>query len=154
MITVNPEKDGQFNLQIRIPGWARNEAIPGDLYTFTGNDEEKYIIRVNGEDYNATVTDGYAAVSRKWKKGDKVELLLPMPVRTVAADSRVKDDNDKYAIQRGPLVFCAEWPDNPEGRVLDLVLDEQPDLKSEFIPGSVERYRGNQNKGPPGVPEP
>jgi len=135
MITVNPEKDSQFNLQIRIPGWARNEAIPGDLYTFTGNDEEKYIIRVNGEDYNATVTDGYAAVSRKWKKGDKVELLLPMPVRTVAADSRVKDDNNKYAIQRGPLVFCAEWPDNPEGRVLDLVLDEQPDLKSEFIPG-------------------
>ena len=132
MITVNPEKDGQFNLQLRIPGWARNEAIPGDLYTFAGNDEEKYIIRVNGKDYNATVTDGYAAVSRKWKKGDKVELLLPMPVRTVTADSRVKDDNNKYAVQRGPLIFCAEWPDNPEGRVLDLVLDEQPDLKSEF----------------------
>ncbi len=134
MITVNPEKEGKFNLRLRIPGWARNEAIPGDLYTFTGSDEEKYVIRVNGEDYNATVTDGYASVSRKWKKGDKIELLLPMPVRTVTADSRVKDDNDKYAIQRGPLIFCAEWPDNPEGHVLNLVIDEQPELKAEFIP--------------------
>jgi DUF1680 family protein len=134
-ITVNPEKEGRFNLRLRIPGWARNEAMPGGLYTFTGTDEEKFVIRVNGEDYNTTVTDGYASVSRKWKKGDKVELLLPMPVRTVTADSRVKEDNDKYAVQRGPLIFCAEWPDNPEGRVLDLVLDAQPELKSEFIPG-------------------
>jgi DUF1680 family protein len=134
-ITVNPEKEGRFNLRLRIPGWARNEAMPGGLYTFTGTDEEKFVIRVNGEDYNTTVTDGYASVSRKWKKGDKVELLLPMPVRTVTADSRVKEDNDKYAVQRGPLIFCAEWPDNPEGRVLDLVLDEQPELKSEFMPG-------------------
>ncbi len=133
-ITVNPEKEGSFSLRLRIPGWARNEAMPGGLYTFTGNDEEKYIIRVNGEDYNTTVTDGYASVSRKWKKGDKVELLLPMPVRTVTADSRVKDDNDKYAVQRGPLMFCAEWPDNPEGHVLNLVMDEQPELKAEFIP--------------------
>jgi len=135
IITVNPEKEGKFNLRLRIPGWARNEAIPGDLYTFTGSDEEKYVIRVNGEDYNATVADGYASVLRKWKKGDKIELLLPMPVRTVTADSRVKDDNDKYAVQRGPLVFCAEWPDNPEGHVLNLVIDEKPEFSAEFIPG-------------------
>ncbi|HWR74525.1 MAG TPA: hypothetical protein VN276_02750, partial [Bacteroidales bacterium] len=135
MITVNPEKEGKFSLRLRIPGWARNEAIPGGLYTFAGNDEAKYIIRVNGKDYSATVTDGYASVLRKWKKGDKVELLLPMPVRTVTADNRVKDDNEKYAVQRGPLMFCAEWPDNPEGRVLNLVLDEQPELKAEFVPG-------------------
>jgi len=135
MITVNPEKEGKFNLQLRIPGWARNEAIPGALYTFTGNNEEKYVIRVNGEDYNATVTDGYATVLRKWKKGDKIELLLPMPVRTVTADSRVKDDNDKYAVQRGPLMFCAEWPDNPDGHVLNLVVDEKPEFSAEFIPG-------------------
>lgn len=134
IITVNPEKEGKFNLRLRIPGWARNEAIPGDLYTFTGSDEEKYVIRVNGEDYNATVADGYASVLRKWKKGDKIELLLPMPVRTVTADSRVKDDNDRYAVQRGPLVFCAEWPDNPEGHVLNLFLDEQPEMKAEFMP--------------------
>jgi uncharacterized protein len=134
-ITVNPEKAGKFSLRLRIPGWARNEAIPGALYAFTGNDEEKYVIRVNGEDYNTTVTDGYASVSRKWKKGDKVELLLPMPVRTVTADSRVKDDNDRYAIQRGPLMFCAEWPDNRDGHVLNLVIDEKPEFKTEFMPG-------------------
>ncbi len=135
MITVNPEKEGKFNLRLRIPGWARNEAIPGGLYTFAGNDEAKYIIRVNGEDYDASVTDGYASVLRKWKRGDKVELLLPMPVRTVTADSRVKDDNDKYAVQRGPLMFCAEWPDNPDGHVLNLVIDEKPEFSAEFIPG-------------------
>jgi hypothetical protein len=134
MITVNPEKEGKFNLRLRIPGWARNEAIPGDLYKFDRKDEEKYVIRLNGEEYNAPVTDGYASVLRKWKKGDKIQLLLPMPVRTVTADSRVKDDNDKYALQRGPLMFCAEWPDNPEGHVLNLVLDEQPELKAEYMP--------------------
>jgi hypothetical protein len=134
MITVNPEKESKFNLRLRIPGWARNEAIPGDLYKFDRKDEEKYVIRLNGEEYNAPVTDGYASVLRKWKNGDKIELLLPMPVRTVTADSRVKDDNDKYALQRGPLMFCAEWPDNPEGHVLNLVLDEKPELKAEYMP--------------------
>jgi len=132
VITVNPDKDGRFNLHLRIPGWARNEAIPGNLYTFAGGDGGKNIIRVNGKDYRTDLTNGYASVSRRWKKGDKVELILPMPVRTVIADSRVKDDNDKYAVQRGPLMFCAEWADNPEGHVLNLVIDQNPEFATEF----------------------
>src|SRR5512133_547721 len=59
-ITVNPEKSGKFALHVRIPGWARNEAIPGGLYSFADRNEEKYSLKVNGEEYAAAVTDGYA----------------------------------------------------------------------------------------------
>jgi DUF1680 family protein len=134
MITVNPEKEGKFILRLRIPGWARNEAIPGELYAYADKNEVQYSLRINGKDYKAEVTDGYATVSRRWKAGDKVELSLPMPVRTVAASDKVKEDMGKYAIQRGPLIFCAEWPDNPEGRVL-LAIDKKPEFSAEFIPG-------------------
>lgn len=131
-ITINPEKSGKFALHVRIPGWARNEAIPGGLYAFADQNEEKYSLKVNGEDFAAEVTDGYAVISRNWKSGDIVELSLPMPVRPVVADEKVKEDVDKYAVQRGPLMFCAEWPDNPASQVLNLVIDEKPEFKSEF----------------------
>jgi DUF1680 family protein len=134
-ISLNPAKATEFTLRLRIPGWARNEALPGALYSFSDTDQEAYILRLNGEDYKAEVTDGYAEVKKKWVKGDIVELYLPMPVRTVVADARVKADSGRYAVQRGPLMFCAEWPDNPEGEVMDLVIDKKPAFTTEYIPG-------------------
>jgi DUF1680 family protein len=131
-ITVDPVKEGKFALRVRIPGWARNEAIPGGLYSFTGQTEEKHVIVVNGEPVEAEIVDGYAVITRKWQAGDKVELEIPMPVRTVVADEKVKDDEGKYAVQRGPLMFCAEWPDNAEGHILGLVIDENPEFSTEF----------------------
>ncbi len=134
-MTVSPEKEGRFALHIRIPGWARNEAVPGELYLFTDTVAEEYSLLVNGEVPEGSVTDGFFTVSRKWKRGDRVELYLPMPVRTVVADERVKEDSGKYAVQRGPLMFCAEWPDNPEGKVLDILIDARPAFTTEFNPG-------------------
>jgi uncharacterized protein len=131
-MTVNPEKGGHFALHIRIPGWARNEAIPGDLYKFSQTANEKYVIKVNGKEVNADLKNGYAVIKRTWKSGDNVELSLPMPVRTIVADPRVKDDNDKYAVQKGPLLFCAEWPDNTKGNILNMVIDEKPEFTSDF----------------------
>ena len=66
------------------------------------------------------MTDGYAVIRRKWKTGDKIELDFPMPVRKVIADERIADDRDKMAIQRGPVIYCAEWPDNNSGNILNL----------------------------------
>ncbi|MHC1733222.1 MAG: glycoside hydrolase family 127 protein [Bacteroidales bacterium] len=140
-LALEPEKAGKFTVHIRIPGWARNEAIPGGLYNFAGQTDEKHVIAVNGEPIEAEIVDGYAVLTRKWQTGDRVELDIPMPVRTVIADEKVKDDEGKYAVQRGPLMFCAEWPDNAAGHILGLVIDENPEFSTEY---RAEMLNGTQ----------
>lgn len=131
-LSVDPESPGTFTVLLRIPGWARNEAIPGGLYKFGDDNEEKYSISVNGEAVNPELLDGYAVIKRKWKKGDRISLEFPMPVRTVVADERIKDYAGKVAIQSGPVMYCAEWPDNADGRVLNLVVDRESGFTSGF----------------------
>jgi hypothetical protein len=101
-----------FRMLLRIPGWARGEAMPGGLYGFADRSAEKVVIKVNGQIVDAPMHEGYAVVERTWKKGDSVELVLPMIVRRVEACDSVKEDLGKVALQRGPLLYCAEWTDN------------------------------------------
>jgi DUF1680 family protein len=138
---LNPETEGKFDLKIRIPGWAVNEAIPGGLYKFIEKNNELIKLSVNGTLTDLNLKDGYAVISRNWKKGDKVEVDFPMPVRTVVADERVKEDNDKIAVQRGPVIYCAEWPDNNTGNILNLIINKESGFSSEFVPemlGGIE----------------
>jgi hypothetical protein len=137
-LTINPSSTDKFNLKIRIPGWARNEAIPGGLYKFTDVNSEPVAISVNGINTEVTHVDGYAVISRKWTAGDKVEFNFPMPVRKIVADVKVKDDREKIAFQRGPVIYCAEWPDNNTGNVLDLVLKKDASFSSEFDPSLLD----------------
>jgi len=76
---------------------------------------------------------GYARIKRAWTKGDTIELYLPMPIRRVKAHDAVADDAGKIALQRGPIVFCAEGEDNG-GKVLDFVLSDHARLEAEFRP--------------------
>ncbi|TFG42935.1 MAG: glycoside hydrolase family 127 protein, partial [Bacteroidia bacterium] len=133
-ITVDPESSGKFSLKLRIPGWARNEALPGGLYKFLDQNNTNCTISVNGETLTTEIVDGYAVINRKWNKGDKILLDLPMPIRTVIADERIKDDLDKIAVQRGPVIYCAEWPDNNDGKVLNLVFEKGSAFSTEFAP--------------------
>jgi DUF1680 family protein len=134
-ISVNPESSLKFDLKVRIPGWAHNEAIPGDLYKFTEQDTSVVKISVNGEKIAISrLVDGYAVISRKWKEGDKVEVFIPMPVRKVIADDKIKEDRQKIAFQRGPVIYCAEWPDNNSGNVLDIVVKKDAAYTTEFNP--------------------
>ncbi|MGA2407387.1 MAG: glycoside hydrolase family 127 protein [Bacteroidales bacterium] len=137
-ILVNPETNAKFILKMRIPGWAQNEALPGGLYKFTDQDNEPVTIKVNGKDSELKLVDGYAVISRKWKSGDKVEIEFPMPVRKVVADERIKEDKDKMAFQRGPVIYCAEWPDNNTGNVMDLVIKKDAAFTTEFEPSFLE----------------
>ena len=137
-IMVNPEKSGKFILKIRIPGWAQNEAMPGGLYKFTDNNTELVKLMINGEKSEIRIIDGYVVVSRKWEQGDKVEIDFPMPVRKVVADERVIEDRDKIAFQRGPVIFCAEWPDNNSGTVRDLVIKKDAAFTTEFEPSLLD----------------
>lgn len=133
-ISVDPEAGSKFAVKVRIPGWSRNEALPGSLYRFADQKNEDYTLSVNGKALTPEIENGYAVIERKWNKGDKITFDLPMPVRTVGADGRIKDDAGKIAIQRGPLIYCAEWPDNSEGKVLNLVINNESVFSTEFVP--------------------
>jgi DUF1680 family protein len=129
-MTISPAREGRFTLHIRIPGWATNEAIPGGLYHFADSAAESYSLLINGDVPVTATRNGYATVTRRWKKGDRVELYLPMPVRSLVADDRVSEDKGRYAVQKGPLIFCLEWPDNDN--IFNLFLDQKPVYTSGF----------------------
>jgi hypothetical protein len=130
-ITVEPEKAGEFSINVRIPGWAQNRPVPGDLYKYIDRSAEKTVLKVNGSPAALNMDKGFARIRRNWKKGDTIDLVLPMPVRRAVAQAMVKDDTGKVALERGPLVYCAEWLDNG-GEVLNLVLADDAQLKPEF----------------------
>ncbi len=99
---------------------------------------EQVKLMINGKDSELKLADGYAVISRRWKSGDKVEIDFPMPVRKVIADERVTEDKDKIAFQRGPVIFCAEWPEITNGDVLDLVIKKDASVTSEFEPSLLD----------------
>jgi DUF1680 family protein len=130
-ITVEPEKQQQFALFVRIPGWARNEPVPSDLYTFLRRSKQEPILKVNGKTAKIDLRNGFAAIDRTWKQGDTVDLRLPMPVRRIIAHQNIVDDRGKVALQVGPVVFCLEAADN-DGKVLNLVIADDAVLRTRF----------------------
>ena len=129
-IVVHPETSAEFSLNVRIPGWAVERPVPGDLYQYMEHFDATATISVNGETVNPEVVQGYARLRREWSDGDTVEVNFPMPVRRVVANAAVKDDAGKVALERGPIVYCAEWPDNG-GRVTHLVVPDDSSLAAE-----------------------
>lgn len=109
---VSPAKPSTFNLNLRIPGWARNEVTPGDLYSYRSNSTDNIVLKVNGENEPLVMKNGYAVISRKWKKGDVVSIEFPMEIKQVIANEMVEEDRNKIAFEYGPLVYCAEETDN------------------------------------------
>jgi len=131
--TIDPASAMDLNLRIRIPGWVENQAIPSDLYTYEQPSAQKIQIKVNGTLVDYKVIKGYAVISKKWKKNDKVELTLPMDVQRVVANSAVPDDNGKIALQRGPLMYCAEWKDN-DGKASNIIVPKGTVFSAEYKP--------------------
>jgi DUF1680 family protein len=93
---------------------------------------------INGKVLDIILADGYAVVSRTWKTGDKVDVEFPMPVRKVVADDRIIEDREKIAFQRGPVIYCAEWPDNNTGNVMNLVIKKDASYTTEFDPSLLD----------------
>jgi DUF1680 family protein len=129
--TVSPKSADAFNLLIRIPGWAQNQVVPSDLYSFASASDIKTEIKINGQAVDYKIEKGYAVLQRKWKKADVVEVSLPMEVRKVVANEQVKDDIGKTALQMGPLMYCAEWTDN-DGRASNFILPASAVFSTEF----------------------
>jgi DUF1680 family protein len=167
-LTVTPATATSFAIKLRVPGWARNEPVPGDLYRFVDAPADaadaadaataatsratspaiasasasasasapataaKATVAVNGQPVAMTLDKGYVTLDRTWQPGDIVTLHLPMPVRRIVANDQVEADRGRVALQRGPIVYTAEWVDNPNGRVRNLVLPDASPLTSEF----------------------
>lgn len=112
-VEIEVESAGRgFELALRIPGWAQGEVVPSDLYTYTDPSSEAVEIYINDQKQEFTIEKGYAVLSRKWQQGDKVRLELPMPVRQVRTHEAVEGNRGLLAVERGPIVYCAEGVDN------------------------------------------
>ncbi|HUR11664.1 MAG TPA: glycoside hydrolase family 127 protein [Flavitalea sp.] len=120
-----------FRLFCRIPGWARNEAVAGDLYTFSDTSVRPIRILINGKEIPYKIEKGYAIIERIWKSNDSITLSFPMEVRQVRANKSVKDDLGKVALQCGPIIYCAEWVDN-SGKTNNLFLPGRPTFIKEY----------------------
>src|SRR5574344_1954433 len=133
-LRIDRNKAGRFALKIRIPGWLK-QVVPSDLYNYTDGKHLSYTVAINGSDYTSLQpsADGYLTISRKWKKGDRLQLHFDMEPRTLRANDKVEADRGMVAVERGPLVYCAEHPDNPFD-IMSILLNQQP----HFLLGKEE----------------
>ena len=119
----------EMALKVRIPGWVRGDVVPSDLYSYVDGKHPGYTVTVNGVPVESALEQGYFTISRKWKKGDKVVVHFDLEPRVVKAHAEVKADVGRIAIERGPVVYCAEWPDNPGFSVRGTIVNQKPTFR-------------------------
>lgn len=144
-ISLTSEKKSAFIMKIRIPGWAQNRPVPGDLYTYLDSESSSPDILVNNERIAFEISQGYAVLERVWDPGDVIDLSFPMTVRRTEANSQVLDCQGKVALERGPIVFCFEGNDNTDG-LSGWILPDSTSFKSDFqenILGGIVTLTGN-----------
>ena len=135
-IKIAKTKAKQFRMMVRIPGWVRGDVVPSDLYSYADGKQLGYKVSVNGEEVSGSLENGYLAIDRKWKKGDEVRIHFDMAPRMVKANHKVAADRGRVAIERGPLVYCAEWPDN-KFNIFHFVLNKKPQFRLTDQPALI-----------------
>lgn len=146
-IVVSPEKTTAFALQVRVPGWSKKELVPGDLYFAADKREKPLAITLNGKSVKYEMVKGYAVIDRSWKKGDVIAFELPMEIQKVYAKETVKDDKNRFALQRGPLIYCLEGPDNKDSAVQNIVVDKTAAIQAVNKPGLLNGVTVLEMKG-------
>jgi DUF1680 family protein len=129
-ITVATESDVKAAVKLRIPGWARNQVLPGNLYSYATANDRQPTVAVNGARIaSAPDQTGYVSLDRQWKHGDVIEIELPIDTRWVVADDRIRESRGRMAVERGPIVYCAEAPRSEGGQALGLLFDRERELR-------------------------
>lgn len=132
VLTVESEDKIEANVKLRVPGWARNEVMDGDLYEYIDQEMPSVGITLNGEPIKLATENGYYSLGlREWRRGDQIELSFDMPVRKVKSHDQVAANKGKFALERGPLVYCVEQVDNPMG-VLSLAVSSNEDFQYQY----------------------
>jgi DUF1680 family protein len=146
-INIDPNSKSKFALRLRIPGWVQGEVAPGELYKFSDPAKSPFSIKLNGKPVVWAMEKGYAVIDRDWKKGDQIELTLPMEVKRVVARPELMQDADRVALERGPLVYCVEGADN-NGKAWDLILPDNAAFTTSFQKDLLEGVTVIQFKAP------
>lgn len=125
-ITIDAVSDPHFAVHLRIPQWA-------DGATLAVNDEACGV---------QTEAGSYARVERAWAPGDTIELVLPMRARLVQGHPRIEATRNQVAVARGPVVYCLESPDLPDGAaVAEVIVPSDaalaPRFRAELLGGVV-----------------
>lgn len=132
---ISPSKPAVYSIMLKIPGWATNKPAPGNLYTFVNANSADIEILVNDEKViNPDTSNGYFVLKRKWKKGDNINLFIPMDVNRIKSNEKVTVSTGKYAFQRGPLVYCFEDIDN-SGTINNTLVPDSSHITSTFNEG-------------------
>ena len=113
-ILIKPEKGTEFTVKIRIPSWIGNHVVPGNLYSYRELIEMVIGIKINGKDEDVKFDKGYLEINKIWEDENAIEIDLPMMIRCIAANEKVKEDKNKITVEYGPFVYCAEEIDNPD----------------------------------------
>ncbi len=132
VINIDPEKKGNMRVKLRIPSWTRRQPVAGGLYAFTDDADNEILVTVNGKKVDAVIENGYLTIDRKWKKGDQIEMELPMYPRMIEARPEVIDDRGRRALQYGPVVYCFEQPDNDTEFLFNAYLPEDSQISYKF----------------------
>jgi DUF1680 family protein len=132
-IGLDPARPVELAVHVRIPGWAQGRPVPSDLYRYADAADAPFTLAVNGQPVKAEIVKGFAVLRRTWKAGDAIELDLPMDVRRVLSHEKVAANAGRVALERGPVVYCAEAVDNG-GRVFNLVLPDDARLEARHRP--------------------
>jgi DUF1680 family protein len=150
-ITVNPKKNAEFTIKLRVPGWARNQVLPGDLYSYATKSASKNSVTVNGESFENIGDDGFIAITRNWKKNDKIELDFPMDVKEVLTNEIVMENKGKIALEYGPIVYAVEEIDNKNGYDKIVIFDTDVfEVKKEAnLLGGVNTIQNEKLKAVP-----
>ncbi|HBL73193.1 MAG TPA: hypothetical protein DD409_10150, partial [Bacteroidales bacterium] len=142
-ITVNPIQAKRFTVYVRVPD--RKTSV---LYTSEPALNNLKSLSVNGQAVPMKVDNGYIAITRDWKKGDKINLEIPMVIQQVTADDRLVDNRGRVAFRYGPMIYNVEKADNKD---LNLAIGKNP-FTLEWRPdlfGGIMTIKGTWADGSP-----
>jgi len=131
-ITISLTQMKEFTIAIRIPGWAHNKPVPSDLYYYLTPNNLELSIKINDELIEFHIKNGFVRIQRTWKDNDTIELSIPMPIRRVLSNPKVKENIDKVAIERGPIVYCIESIDNEVKSIFNIKLNDNTLLEEKL----------------------
>ena len=134
-------------LRIRIPGWAQNQVLPSDLYSFSDNVSSNYSVKINGKSIESQLEKGYFVIDRTWKKGDKIEVHFNLEPRVITANEKVEADKGRISFERGPIVYCAEWPDN-DFEISSVLIPANPEVQVIDNPELLNGIKQFKNQRP------
>lgn len=147
-IAVTPEKKMKYKVLVRIPGWANNKPVPGNTYKYLQANDQSFTLMVNHQPVHYAMQNGYAVIEREWNKGDVINVNLAMTVRRVVAIDSIKQDQNKVALERGPLMYCFEHNDN-NGKVMNIIIPDNASFTTHYndtLLNGVVTITANANK--------